>query len=45
MVRAAVTGYCEIHGTDSTECGAAREAGSLAIGGLMLVGLAKALSE
>ncbi len=38
-VVAAVKGYCEIHGVDSRECGAAREAGNIVIGGLALAGI------
>ncbi len=45
LISAVVTGYCKIHGTNSKECGAAREAGSLAMGGLLLVGLVSALSK
>lgn len=40
-----MTGFCEIHGQDSKECGAAREVGSYLIGGLVLAGIAGALRE
>lgn len=45
LITAAVTGYCKIHGTTSRECGAAKEAGTLAIGALALIGIASALSK
>ena len=45
LVSAVVTGYCDIHGTDSRECGAVREAGTILIGGLALVGIASVLSK
>lgn len=44
-IEATVTGFCKIHGTDSQECGAAREVGGalvLAVGG---IAVAKALSR
>ncbi len=31
LIAAAVTGYCQVHGTDSRECGAAREAGATGV--------------
>jgi len=45
LVSAVVKGYCDIHGTDSRECGAMREAGTILIGGLAVVGIASALSK
>ena len=39
LVSAAVKGYCDIHGTDSRECGAAKEAGTLLLAGLFFGGL------
>jgi len=45
LVSAVVKGYCDIHGTDSIECGAVREAGTILIGGLALVGIASVLSK
>ncbi|MCH7969341.1 MAG: hypothetical protein IH841_08885 [Thaumarchaeota archaeon] len=45
LVSAVVKGHCDIHGTDSRECGAMREAGTILVGGLALVGIASALSK
>jgi len=45
LVSAVVKGYCDIHGTDSKECGAMREAGTLVLGGLFFGGLASVLSK
>ena len=39
LASAAVKGYCDIHGTDSRECGAAKEAGTLLLAGLFFGGL------
>ena len=36
LVVAGVKGYCGIHGTDSRQCGAAKELGVLVIGGIIL---------
>ena len=37
LVSAGVRGYCKVHGTSSSECGAAKEFGSLAV--VSLIGL------
>ena len=39
LVVAGVRGYCDIHGTDSRECGAAKELGGLVIGSIVLYSL------
>ena len=41
LVAAGVKGHCDIHGTDSEECGAAKELGDVVIGGLILYSLFK----
>lgn len=44
-VAAAVDGYCQIHGKNSRECGAAQEVGTYVIGGLLLYGLYKGFQD
>lgn len=45
LIVAGVTGYCKIHGTDSRECGAAKELGGLAITTLVIGGIIWALAK
>lgn len=45
LVVAGVKGYCDVHGMDSRECGAARELGGLAIAGLVVATLLSASHE
>jgi len=39
VVVAGVKGYCDIHGTSSEQCGAAKEFGGLVVVGLVLASL------
>ncbi len=43
LITAVVKGYCDIHGTDSRQCGAAKEAGSLLLGAIVVGALLKAV--
>jgi len=45
LIVAGVTGYCDIHGTSSKKCGAAKELGGLLVVGFTLLGLGTMLSR